>query len=70
YTYTFYINGTAVGTSINNKGNPSVPGMISWTPPAPGAYFFTVTANDGTSPMVTSLPVRFFATGAVITSPQ
>lgn len=70
YTYTFYINGTPVGTSINNKGNPSVPGMISWTPPAPGAYFFSVTANDGTSPMVTSLPVRFFATGAVITSPQ
>jgi len=70
YTYTFYINGTPVGTSINNKNNPSVPGMISWTPPAPGAYFFTVTASDGTSPLVTSLPVRFFATGAVITSPQ
>ncbi len=70
YTYTFYINGTPVGNSINNKGNPSVPGMISWTPPAPGAYYFSVTASDGTSPMVTSLPVRFFATGAVITSPQ
>ncbi len=70
YTYTFYINGIPVGTSINNRGNPTVPGMISWTPPAPGAYFFTVTASDGTSPMVTSLPVRFFATGAVITSPQ
>ncbi|HRE82027.1 MAG TPA: Ig-like domain-containing protein [Opitutaceae bacterium] len=70
YVYNFFINGTPVGTSINNAGNPSIPGMIGWIPPAPGAYFFTVTASNGTSGVVTSLPVRYFATGAVITSPQ
>ncbi|MBL9208526.1 MAG: hypothetical protein JNN01_25815, partial [Opitutaceae bacterium] len=70
FTYSFFINGTPIGTSINNLGSPSTPGTVSWTPPAPGAYFITVTANDGTSPTVTSLPVRYFATGAVITSPQ
>ncbi|MFO1451668.1 MAG: Ig-like domain-containing protein [Opitutaceae bacterium] len=70
FTYSFFINGTPIGTSINNLGSPSTPGTVGWTPPAPGAYFITVTANDGTSPTVTSLPVRYFATGAVITSPQ
>jgi len=70
FTYTFFVNGTPIGTSINNIGSPSTPGRVAWTPPAPGAYFFSVTASDGTSPLVTSLPVRFFATGAVITSPQ
>ena len=70
FVYTFYVNGTPIGTSVNNVNLPDVAGVLSWTPPAPGAYFFTVTANDGVSPVVTSLPVRFFATGAVINSPS
>jgi hypothetical protein len=69
FTYTFFINGAAVGTSINNVGEPTIPGTIGWIPPAPGSYFITVRANDGANSS-TSLPVRYFATGCVITSPQ
>lgn len=69
FTYTFFVNGTSIGTSTNNTGSYVTPGRVAWTPPAPGAYFFTVTASDGTN-TVTSLPIRYFATGVVITSPR
>lgn len=68
FTYTFFINGNSVG-SPPNIPNPSIPNGISWAPPAPGVYFFTVHA-DGSGPSADSLPVRYFATGAIINSPQ
>lgn len=67
FTYSFYVNGTHIGTTTGAVHPPLRP-VITWTPPQPGSYFLTVTINDGNN-NATSLPVRYFATGTVINSP-
>jgi len=67
FTYSLFINGTEVART----SSPVPPGQEAtflWTPPQPGAYFFSVSATDGAI-TVNSLPVRFFSTGAVVNSP-
>jgi hypothetical protein len=68
FIYTFYVNGQTIGALTPNPQNGS-PGTIGWTPPQPGAYFLTVKVDDGISGPVTSLAVRYFATGTSIVSP-
>ncbi|ACB73928.1 Ig-like domain-containing protein [Opitutus terrae] len=67
FTYSFYVNGTHIGTTTAPVPPPQRP-VITWTPPQPGSYFLTVTIADGNN-TATSLPVRYFATGSVINSP-
>ncbi len=67
FTYTFFVNGATLGSPSPEPAN-GTPAVVSWTPPQPGVYFFTVTANDGSN-TATALPVRFFATGTEVNSP-
>lgn len=67
FTYSAYVNGAHIGTSTAPILPPAT-FKVSWTPPAPGAYFITVEIDDGTS-KATSLPIRYFATGTVVNSP-
>jgi hypothetical protein len=67
FTYEFFVDGTSIGAVTPNPPNGS-PARAGWTPPRPGAYFITVKAT-GIGDPVTSLPVRYFATGTMITSP-
>lgn len=67
FTYEFFVDGTSIGVVTPNPPNGS-PGRVGWTPPRPGAYFITCKAT-GIGDPVTSLPVRYFATGTMITSP-
>lgn len=66
WSYNFFVNDVSIGV-IN-----SVPGGTSatapWTPSQPGTYFIKVQAT-GIGDAVTSLAVRYFATGTAITSP-
>jgi hypothetical protein len=78
FTYTFYVNGTVIGSAILTvptvlpPGTPPpaypYPQAVSWTPPQPGTYYFSVQASDG-SHTANSLAVEYFATGISIVSP-
>ena len=65
FTYNFFVNGVSIGTSA--APNPTED-LAGWIPPRPGVYYLTVTATDGIT-TVTSPTIRFYATGASITSP-
>jgi hypothetical protein len=67
YVYEMFVDGTSIGVLTPNPENGS-PGRMAWTPPHPGAYYITVKAT-GTTPTVTSLPIRYFATGTEIINP-
>jgi hypothetical protein len=78
FTYTFYVNGNVIGnatTTVPTVVSPATPPpsypypqAVSWTPPQPGTYYFSVVATDG-SHTATSLAVEYFATGITIVSP-
>jgi hypothetical protein len=67
YAYTFSVDGMGLGSPAQPPEN-GFPGTISWAPPRPGSYFFNVVATDGAH-SATSLPIRYFAVGTMITSP-
>lgn len=67
FTYTFFVNGTSIGT-LPTPLQANVVADLNWTPPQPGSYFITVRATDGTNTS-TSLPIRYFAIGTQIISP-
>ncbi|MEN9661207.1 MAG: hypothetical protein RL324_156 [Verrucomicrobiota bacterium] len=66
WNYNFLVNGSSIGT-ISAVGG-GVTAIATWTPPQPGSYSITVQAT-GIGDTVTSLPVRYFATGTSFTSP-
>ncbi|MEO6246518.1 MAG: Ig-like domain-containing protein, partial [Opitutaceae bacterium] len=68
YTYKFFVNGVELGSSVNIQPPGGGEGRVSWAPPQPGAYLLTVEASDGAH-TVTTLPVRYFATGTSFVSP-
>ncbi|PTX91737.1 hypothetical protein DB354_17910 [Opitutus sp. ER46] len=68
YSYEFYVNGVALAQPFPNPVASGVPATVSWAPPQPGAYQLTVKASDG-GHTVTSLAVRYFATGTAIIGP-
>ena len=69
FTYTFYVNGVVLGFSVNSQPSGGGPGIIGWAPVQPGAYLLTVVASDGAH-TVTTLPIRYFATGTAFSSPN
>jgi hypothetical protein len=68
YTYDFFVNGVALGSSVVPQPRGGGPGSIGWAPPQPGAYTLTVVAS-GAGHTATSLPIRYFATGTSIIGP-
>jgi hypothetical protein len=68
FTYAFYANGEFIGTATPTP-NFSQNYAISWTPPQPGVYFFSVIATDGLGDTANSLAIEFFATGIQIVGP-
>jgi len=68
FTYNFFVNGVALGASINQQPAGGGPGIISWAPVQPGSYLITVVASDGAH-TVTTLATRYFATGTSIIGP-
>jgi hypothetical protein len=66
FTYEFFADNISLGTKAGIP--PGTPATIGWSPPQPGAYFLTVKASDGPH-NATSLPIRYFATGTMLTSP-
>lgn len=65
FTYRFFVNGESIGESTEAS---TAPFTAPWSPPRPGVYFITVEATDGAN-TATSPTIRYFATGATITSP-
>ena len=65
YTYRFFVNGQSIGVSTEATTSSFT---APWAPPRPGVYFITVEATDGVNTAV-SPTIRYFATGATITSP-
>ncbi len=65
FTYSFFVNGQPIGESPEAT---TAPFTAPWSPPRPGVYFITVEATDGSN-TATSPTIRYFATGATITSP-
>jgi hypothetical protein len=66
WSYNFLVNGVSVGVTSSIPGGTT--SVAPWAPPQPGTYNITVQATGIGNP-VTSLAVRYFATGTVITSP-
>jgi hypothetical protein len=65
FTYRFFVNGAGIGESTEAT---TASFTAAWSPPRPGVYFITVEATDGAN-TATSPTIRYFATGATITSP-
>jgi len=68
FSYSFYVNGKFFGTAVSSMV-PQDDYGVSWTPPQPGVYYFTVVATDGLGDTATSLPIEFFATGITLVGP-
>jgi len=67
FTYTFFINGISIGQATPTPVFAFNYGL-SWRPPQPGVYFFSVTASDGAH-TATSIAIEFYCTGIEIVSP-
>ena len=67
FTYTFYVNGISIGQATPTPVFSDNYGL-SWRPPQPGVYFFSVTASDGAH-TATSIAIEFYCTGIEIVSP-
>jgi hypothetical protein len=66
WAYNFLVNGVSVGVTSSIPGGTT--SVAPWAPPQPGTYNITVQATGIGNP-VTSLAVRYFATGTAITNP-
>jgi len=65
----FFVNDITVTPPI-----PHAPGLspqgVTWLPPRPGAYFITAITVDSLGNVAKSLPVRYYATGTEVNSPE
>ena len=68
FTYNFYANGVFIGTATPSP-TFNVDYAITWTPPQPGVYFFSVIVTDGLGHSANSLAIEFYATGITIVGP-
>jgi hypothetical protein len=69
FSYQFFINGVAYGSSVNPEQALGGFGVVSWAPPQPGSYTLTVTATGG-GHTATSLPIRYHAVGTTVIGPS
>jgi len=69
FIYSFTVNGLSVGETAESS-TPGQPAGIYWTPPLPGIYSIVATTTDGNGNSATSAPIRYFAEGTVIVSPE
>ncbi len=73
YNTQFFVNGSPVTLLINHSSSllPSaLPSTFAqWTPPQPGVYFITANSTDAIGNRASSLAVRYFATGTVVSNP-
>jgi hypothetical protein len=69
FTYNFTVNGLSIGRTASAV-TPGQPAGIYWTPPLPGIYSIVSNTADDDGNTATSPPVRFFAEGTVIVSPE
>ncbi|MEO5958360.1 MAG: hypothetical protein ABIZ49_10950, partial [Opitutaceae bacterium] len=67
FNFEFFVNGTPIVNVAPNA--PGASDTTSWTPPQPGTYLLTAKATDGAGNFAFSLPVQYFATGTIMTSP-
>jgi len=71
----FFVNGFPVTPIFVHSGNlfpadDAFPlALVSWTPPQPGVYFITAKTSDLLGNSATSLAVRYFATGTIVSNP-
>jgi hypothetical protein len=69
FVYAFTVNGLSIGET-SQSATPGEPAGIYWTPPLPGIYSIVATTTDGNGNSATSPPIRYFAEGTVIVSPE
>jgi len=69
FVYAFTVNGLSIGETT-----PAAPvgeeAFAPWTPPLPGIYSIVCTTSDGNGNSASSPPIRYFAEGTVIVSPE
>lgn len=69
FIYSFTVNGLSIGRTAV-AANPGDAEGIYWTPPLPGIYSIVASTSDGNGNTATSAPIRYFAEGTVIVSPE
>lgn len=69
FIYQFEVDGQSIGESPDAT-TPGEKSGVLWTPALPGVYSLTVHTTDGNGNTASSPPIRYFATGTVIVSPE
>jgi hypothetical protein len=69
FIYTFTVDGLSIGETAQ-AASAGEPNGVYWTPPLPGVYTIVSATSDGDGNVATSPPVRYFAEGTVIVSPE
>ena len=69
FIYSFTVDGQSVGETAQ-ASTPGQPEGIYWTPPLPGIYSIVASTSDGNGNTASSPPIRYFAEGTVIVSPE
>jgi hypothetical protein len=69
FIYAFTVDGVPIGET-QNATTPGEAAGIYWTPPLPGVYEIVSTTSDNNGNTATSAPIRYFAEGTVIVSPE
>ncbi len=69
FIYAFTVDGQSIGETAKAASPGEAAGGL-WTPPLPGVYSIVATTTDGNGNTATSAPIRYFAEGTVIVSPE
>jgi hypothetical protein len=69
FIFKFTVNGLSIGETQDPVSEGEENGAY-WTPPLPGIYTLVGTTSDGNGNTATTPPIRYFATGTVIVSPE
>jgi hypothetical protein len=69
FIFDYTVNGQSIGRSPDPVADGQ-PAGIYWTPALPGIYSLVASTTDGNGNSATSGPIRYFAEGTVIVSPE
>ncbi|HEY5227331.1 MAG TPA: hypothetical protein VIJ19_02265, partial [Opitutaceae bacterium] len=69
FTFDFTVNGLSIGQTTPPVADGTPAGGY-WTPALPGVYSIVASTSDGNGNSAISLPIRYFAFGTVIVSPE